>query len=169
MYGILIAISGRRIHWRGLTVCTCATVRRTDIRATHLAEQNGTQSCDRKMWYGIIKHRNLTITQFYRHSSFRYSGHTAFRAQSCGCNMKVPIDDVLIPEQIQNPPDPRLLNDYSALCVPRMLSTVFTTGHSWTSFWARWNQSTPHIWGTTSFRANRRLKVVSGFSLQGFF
>jgi hypothetical protein len=57
--------------------------------------------------------------------------------------MKVPIDDVLIPEQIQNPPDPRLLDEYSALCVPRMLRTVFTIGHSWTSFWARWNQSTP--------------------------
>ena len=93
------------------------------------------------MWYGIIKHRNLTITQFYRDSSFTYSGHTTFRAKFWGCNMTVPID-----EQIQNPSDSRLINEYSALCVHRMLSTVFSTAHSWTSFWARWDQSTPsHI------------------------
>jgi len=162
--GILIAISGRRIHWRRLTVCTCAAVWRIDTRAIHLAEQNDTQSCDRKRWYGIIKPRNWTITQFYRHLFLGTQVTLHSGPSPAAATWRHRIVDVLIPEKIKK--STRLS---ASLCAPYFKYCVHNSPQLNLILSPMKINPHPHIWGTISFRANRRLKVASGFSFQGFF
>jgi len=132
------------------------TERHTKLRPEDVIWHHETQKL---LWH------NSTGTHFLGTQDTLHSGPSPAAA-----TWRNRIVDVLIPEKIQNPPRLSASQRISRpLCAPYIKYCVHNSPQLNLILSPMKINPHPQIWGTTFFRANRRLKVVSGFSLQSFF